>query len=52
MLQLLSGASEYFPIPALQPNFNATVTGANSVTFPRAGTADPVLAAGDSYWFK
>lgn len=37
---------------SLQPNFNATVTGANSATFPRPGTADPVLAAGDSYWFR
>ena len=41
-----------FSTPALQPNFNATVTGANSVTFPRPGTSDPVLAAGDSYWFR
>jgi hypothetical protein len=38
---------------SLQPaSFNASISGANSATFPRAGTADPVLAAGDSYWFR
>jgi hypothetical protein len=37
---------------SLQPDsFNATVA-ANSATFPRPGTSDPTLVAGDNYWFR